>query len=185
MFRPCVVFIVYFLVVGCADSQENNSFVEPQVYGTDAFRFEVPKPWFYAIPDHSQKKNVARCFLRSRLQMTAEGLFLVDAGRATETKKNTIDGMIKVMKNGKDEVEIQREDVALDGDKAVHLKSRVADYRVPCSVIVNEHNGTLYLIMMSVSKKSDFENRDLMLQALLKTWKWKEAGKVPGTNARE
>jgi hypothetical protein len=108
--------------------------------------------------------------------MTAEGRFAVDAGRAAGNPEQTIDGMKKVMRGGKEAVEISREDVVLGGDKAVHLKSRVADYYVPCSVIVDDHKGTLYLIMMSVSKKSDLENRDLMLQTLLKTWKWKDSG---------
>jgi len=176
MLRTCAVYIVCLSVAPCAYSQENNSFAEQQVYSANAFRFEVPRPWFYATPDSSQKKNVARCFLHSRLRITAEGLFLVDVGRATGTIEETIDGMIRVMKGGNDVVEISREDVVLDGDKAVHLKSRVADYSVPCSVIVNDHKGTLYLIMMSISKKSDLENRDMMLQTLLKTWKWKESG---------
>ncbi len=48
---------------GCAKPQENNSFAERQVYSTEAFSFEVPTPWFYAIPDATKTKNVARCFL--------------------------------------------------------------------------------------------------------------------------
>ena len=83
--------------------------------------------------------------------------------------------MTKVMRATKN-IEISREDVALDGDKAVYLKSEVADYNVPCSVIVDVHNGTLYLIMMSVSKDDQLKERDLMVQTLLRTWKWKASG---------
>lgn len=173
MLRICAVYIVCLSVVPWAYSQENNSFVKQQVYSTDAFRFEVPRPWYYASPDFTKKKNVARCFLHSRLLINAKGLLLIDAGRATGNIKETIDGMSKVMKGGKNVVKISRADVILDGDKAVHLKSSAADYSVPSSVIVVDHKGTLYLIMMSVSKKSDLENRDLMLKTLLKTWKWK------------
>ena len=156
-------------------SQENNSFAAKQVYSTKDFRFEIPKPWFYAIPDSSQKKNVARCFLNSGLRMTAEGLLVVDAGKATESIEKTIDAMSKVMKKGRDDVEVKREEIDFDGNKAVCLKSGVADYSVPCTVIVHEHDGTLYLIMMSVAKKSHLEHRDLMLQTLSETWKWKDS----------
>ena len=108
--------------------------------------------------------------------MTTEGLFLVDAGKATESIEKTMEAMTKVMKNGRDDVEVQREEIDFDGNKAVCLKSGVADYSVPCTVIVHEHNGTLYLIMMSVTKKSHLEHRDLMLQKLSETWKWKDSG---------
>jgi len=151
---------------------ENNSFAAQQVYSTDTFRFDVPTPWFYATPDTFKKKNVARCFLNSRLRVTAEGLLLVDAGKAVGSIEETVDGMIKVMRAGKN-IEISQEEVAIDGDKAIHVKSDVADYNVPCSVIVNVHNETLYLIMMSVSKSNQMKDRDLMVQTLLKTWKWK------------
>lgn len=175
MLRICAIHVLCLAMVRCAYSQENNSFAERQVYSSNAFRFDVPQPWFYAIPDTSKKKNVARCFLHSRLQVLAQGLFLVDAGRATGTLDETIDGMIKVMKGADATTEIQRESVVLDGDKAVHLKSSLANYDVPCSVIVDDHQGRLYLIMMSVSKKTDLKNRDLMLQTVLRTWKWKES----------
>jgi hypothetical protein len=155
-------------------SQENNSFVEHQVYNTDEFRFDIPKPWFYATPDATKTKNVARCFLHSRLRLFAQGLFLVDKGRAAETLDKTIDGMIKVMEGTNAAANVQREDVMLDGDKAILLKSAVADPAVPCSVIIDDHNGTLYLIMISVSKKNDLENRDLMLKTVLGTWKWQK-----------
>ncbi len=174
MFRVCALCLCLSMT-GCAYSQENNSFAEKQVYSTNAFRFEVPRPWYYAAPDATKKKNVARCFLHSRLQILAQGLFLVDAGRAVGTREETIEAMLKVMKSASADAEIQREDVVLDGDKAVHLKSAVANYRVPCSVIVDDRNGTLYLLMMSVSKRSDLENRDLMVRTLLATWKWKQS----------
>lgn len=168
--------VSWLLFTLCTFSQENNSLVVEQLVSTKDFRFEIPKPWFYAIPDSNQKKNVARCFLNSRLRMTAEGLFLIDAGKATESIEKTMEAMTKVMKNGKDDVEVKREEIDFDGNKAVCLKSGVADYSVPCTVIVHEHNGTLYLIMMSVTKKSHLEHRDLMLKTLSETWKWKDSG---------
>jgi hypothetical protein len=175
MFKICLVHLLCLAAACCAYSQENNSFAEQQVYSTDAFRFDVPKPWFYAIPDATKTKNVARCFLHSRLRASAQGLFLVDIGQAAESLDKTIDGMTKVMKGANTAEEVQREDVVLDGDKAVHLKSATANYALPCSVIIDDHNGTLYLIMMSVSKKGDLENRDLMVKSLLRTWKWKDS----------
>lgn len=175
MSRLSLACILCLTAAHWAYSQENNSFVERQVYSTDAFRFEIPRPWYYAVPDSSKRKNVARCFLHSRLQVFAQGLFLVDAGLSAKTAQESIDVMIAVMKSGNAATEIQQEDVVLDGGKAIHLKSSVADYRVPCSVIVFDHEGTLYLIMMSISKESDLENRDLMVQTLLRTWKWKHS----------
>jgi hypothetical protein len=157
-----------------AEPEEDNSFSGRLTYSTDVFQFDVPRPWYCAIPDSNQKENVARCFLHSRLAIAAKGILLVNAGRATGTIGETIDRMITVMKGGNDSVEIQREDIVLNRDKAVYLKSAVADYRVPCSVIVDDHKGTLYLIMMSVSEKSDLENRDLMFLCLSKSWMWKE-----------
>ncbi len=168
-----IVFCLLFHL--CSFSQEDNSFAVKQVYSTKDFRFDIPKPWFYASPDLSQKKNQARCFLNSRLRMTAEGLFLVDAGKATDSIEKIIESMSNVMKNGKDHAEVKRDEIQLDGKKAVCLKTDVADFFVPCSVIVHERNGTLYLIMMSVSKKSHLEQRDLMLKTLSETWKWKES----------
>jgi hypothetical protein len=158
-----------------ASPMENNAFVAQQVCSTEAFRFDVPRPWRYANPDSTKKKNLARCFLNSPLRATAEGQLLVDAGKAVGTIAETSDGMTKVMRATKN-IEISREDVGLDGDKAVCLKSEVADYNVPCSVIVDVHNGTLYLIMMSVSKNDQLKERDLMVQTLLRTWKWKASG---------
>jgi len=175
MIRICLVQLFCLVAACCAYSQENNSFAERQVYSTNAFSFEVPKPWFYAVPDATRTKNVARCFLHSRLRHSAQGLFVVDKGRAAETPDKTIDGMAKVMQGANTAEKIQRENVVLDGDKAVHLKSAAATSAVPCSVIIDDHNGTLYLIMMSVSNKSDLENRDLMVKTLLRTWKWKES----------
>ena len=87
--------------------------------------------------------NVERCFLNSRLRATAEGLLLVDAGKAVGGIEETTGGMIKVMRAGKN-VAISREDVALDGDKAIHLKSEVADYNVPSSVIVDVRTRELF-----------------------------------------
>ena len=52
-----------------------------QAAGTEASRFDVPRPWRYANPDSTKKKNLARCFLNSPLRATAEGQLLVDAGR--------------------------------------------------------------------------------------------------------
>jgi hypothetical protein len=132
MVRTCAVCIVCLLTVRGAFSQENNSFVERQVYSASTFRFDVPRPWYYASPDIMEAQNVARCYLNSRLRIMAEGVFVVDAGRATKSTAETIDGMTGVMKHGKNDVEVSREDVVLDGDKAVHLKSSVADYYVPC-----------------------------------------------------
>ena len=175
MLRICVIQLCCLAAACGAYSQENNSFAERQVYRTDAFNFDVPTPWFYAVPDATKTKNIARCFLRSRLRLSAQGLFLVDKGRAAETLDKTIDGMTKVMKSANTAEEVKREDVVLGGDKAVHLKSATANAAVPCSVIIDDHKGTLYLIMMSVSNKNDLENRDLMVKTLVRTWKWKES----------
>lgn len=175
MFRICAAYVFCLAMACCAYSQENNSFVERQVCSTNTFRFDVPKPWYYAVPDAPKKKNVARCFLHSRSRIFAKGIFLVDKGRAVGTLDETIDGLIKVMKDANTAVDIQRENVVLDGDKAVHLKSTVSNYAVPCSLIIADHQGTLYLVMMSVTKKSDLKNRDLILKTLLRTWKWKES----------
>jgi hypothetical protein len=169
-------YILCLLLMPYCFAQENNSFADKQICSTEKFQFEIPTPWYYAIPDVTKNKNVARCFLHSRLRVSAEGLLLIDAGKPTASLEKTIDAMTEVMKNGKKDVEIQREDVELDGKKAACLKSQVADFMVPCAVIVHEQNGTVYLVMMSIAKKDDLKNRDLMLTTLTKTWKWKESG---------
>lgn len=157
------IFVV--LVFGQTASAENA------IYKTNKFTFEIPKPWYYAIPSRD-KKNVARCFLKSRLRLTAKGRFIVDAGGAADEMPKILDGMASVMRPKESKFVVTRREVKLGGSDAVLLTSDAKDYYTPCAIIVCMHNNRLYMAMLSVSETEDLTHRDAMVQALLKTWNW-------------
>ena len=146
-------------------------FADVRSYKTDSFTFEIPEPWQYAIPSNDQK-NVARCFLKSKLRLTAKGRFIVDTGRPAQEMPQLLDGMASRMVPKGSKAKVKREKVKLGGVGATLLTSETRNYYLPCGVVVCMRGERIYMAMLSVAETEDLDHRDTMIKSLLTTWKW-------------
>ena len=144
---------------------------------TEHFAFKIPSPWNYAIPKNDGK-NQARCFLESKLQMFAKGLFIVDAGYPQDGIQETLVSLMEGMApKGKAlvDIELDQKEIKLDGVTAMAFLTDETIASTPCMTIVcfNNDKKKLFLLFASVSTSDGLKHRDAMLESLEKTWLWR------------
>ncbi|MCC9603725.1 hypothetical protein LOC67_24510 [Stieleria sp. JC731] len=166
------LFLLIVLVLGAFSTSAPPLVADELVYTTKLFSFEIPDQWYFAIPSPDEK-NFARCFLKSKLRLFAKGRFIVDVGGAAADLPTILDSMEKVMVPKGSLAKVTRKDVKLDGADATLLLTESKDYHVPCAVIVCLHGERLYMPMLSLAETEDLKHRDVMVESLLETWKWK------------